>query len=166
MSYREGQFHIKQTPHYDCPCNPIPNHPWAPTTTWQSFMYSFGHYSMSRTTWSYRIPFDRQLEILVTYVQLKVFILCSDTEKLTKTKTWRCCRVRFQWLWTGLTEIATCCNTIIHTASLLQHDSAERGIWPSVVVSSFRAGVMTQLCVSLPTPLLSHIMIVVKDTKT
>ena len=32
MSYREGQFHIKQTPH---------------PTPWQSFVYSFGHYSIS-----------------------------------------------------------------------------------------------------------------------
>ena len=56
MSYREGQFHIKQTPHPPhlldptTPCNPIPTNPLTPTTPWQSFVYSFGHYSMSRTT--------------------------------------------------------------------------------------------------------------------
>ena len=29
------------------PCNPIPIHSLAPTTPWQSFVYSFGHYFMS-----------------------------------------------------------------------------------------------------------------------
>ena len=67
MSYREGQFHIKQTPHPPHPCDlhhsPVtlyPPTPWTPTTPWQSFVYSFGHYSMSRTTQSHRIPFERQ----------------------------------------------------------------------------------------------------------
>ena len=45
MLYREGQFHMKQTPH------PLgPHHPLGPTIPWQSFVYSFGHYSMSMTT--------------------------------------------------------------------------------------------------------------------
>ena len=52
MLYREGQFHIKQTPKQGpyYPCTPIDTHPLAPTTPWQSFVYSFGHYSMSRAT--------------------------------------------------------------------------------------------------------------------
>ena len=28
--------------------------------TWQSFVYSFGDYSMNRTTYSFQIPFNRQ----------------------------------------------------------------------------------------------------------
>ena len=48
MWYKEGQFHIKQTP--PTPVPPYPPTPWAPTTPWQSFVYSFGHYSMSMTT--------------------------------------------------------------------------------------------------------------------
>ena len=60
MSYREGQFHT--------------NRPWASTTLWQSFVYSFGHYSMSRTTSSYRIPFDRQ--------KLKYKIKVNDSHKI------------------------------------------------------------------------------------
>ena len=63
MSYREGQFHIKQTKPGPQP-PPVPHtHPplGPPTTPCQGFVYSFCHYSMSRTPLSYR-PFDRQLE--------------------------------------------------------------------------------------------------------
>ena len=53
MSYREGQFHIKQTPHPPTPwapttpCNPIPTNPLDPHHPLAEFcvLYSFGHYS-------------------------------------------------------------------------------------------------------------------------
>ena len=66
MSYKEGQFHIKQSHHTPNPTPPrLPtatttSRPTHPITPWQRFMYSFGNYSMSRATYSYRIPYDRQ----------------------------------------------------------------------------------------------------------
>ena len=61
MSYSEGHFYVKELleSHLSLgPCHLLD--PISLSYPWPSLMYSFGHYSMSRTTQSYEILFDRQ----------------------------------------------------------------------------------------------------------
>ena len=74
-------------PHPWTPPSLDPHHPLEhhPTTAWQSFVYSFGHYSVGRTTWSYRIPFDKQLRVCdmrKLYPEMHVHV-CVKVEVVT-----------------------------------------------------------------------------------
>ena len=86
MLHRDGQLLIKQTPnpHILDPKQththptPYPPAPWTPTTPWQSFVYSFGYYSMKMTTWSYRMDNNHNH---VSY-QCKT---CADKKEISDT---------------------------------------------------------------------------------
>ena len=57
----------------------------------RGLVYGFGHYSMSRTTQSYQIPFDRQRKIVHTRTErMEYFTLAEQDEcNLVHSKTGR-----------------------------------------------------------------------------